>query len=79
MPDRPVVAEIQSPRYDKFAELCGGKGIWGDGPGDMGQALTEALASNQTTIIQGKIDPGALMVLRKDLFKAPDNASNKDK
>ena len=25
-------AEIRSPRYDKFAELCGGKGIWVDGP-----------------------------------------------
>lgn len=63
-------AEIQSPRYDKFAELCGGKGIWVDGPGAMGPALQEAVASNQTTVIQAKIDPGALMTLRKDLFKA---------
>ena len=62
-------AEIRSPRYDKFAELCGGKGIWVDGPGGLGSALTEALASNQTTIIQAKIDPKALMTLRKDLFK----------
>ncbi|MEX0302982.1 MAG: thiamine pyrophosphate-binding protein, partial [Leisingera sp.] len=64
-------AEITSPRYDKFAELCGGKGIWVDGPGEMGPALETALASGETTIIQGKIDPGALMTLRKDLFKAP--------
>ncbi|MCT4610559.1 MAG: thiamine pyrophosphate-binding protein [Pelagimonas sp.] len=64
-------AEIQSPRYDKFAELCGGKGIWVDGPGGMAPALQEALASNQTTVIQARIDPGALMTLRKDLFKAP--------
>jgi acetolactate synthase-1/2/3 large subunit/sulfoacetaldehyde acetyltransferase len=64
-------AEIQSPRYDKFAELCGGKGIWVDGPGALGPALQEAIASNQTTVIQAKIDPGALMTLRKDLFKAP--------
>lgn len=61
-------AEIQSPRFDKFAELCGGKGIWVDGPGEMGPALTEAIAAGQTTVIQGKIDPGALMTLRKDLF-----------
>ena len=66
-------AEIQSPRYDKFAELCGGKGIWVDGPGAMGPALKEAIDSGQTTIIQAKIDPGALMTLRKDLFKAPQN------
>ena len=64
-------AEITSPRYDKFAELCGGKGFWVDGLGEMGPALTAAIASNETTIIQGKIDPGALMTLRKDLFKAP--------
>ena len=64
-------AEIASPRYDRFAELCGGKGIWVDGPGDMGPALQEALTSNETTVIQGRIDPGALMTLRKDLFKAP--------
>ena len=64
-------AEIASPRYDKFAELCGGKGIWVDGPGGMGPALKEAIASGQTTVVQAKIDPGALMTLRKDLFKAP--------
>ena len=62
-------AEIQSPRFDKFAELCGGQGIWVDGPGDLAPALTEALASGETTVIQAKIDPGALMTLRKDLFK----------
>ncbi|MEP4038530.1 thiamine pyrophosphate-binding protein [Pseudophaeobacter sp.] len=65
-------AEIQSPRYDKFAELCGGKGFWVDGPGELGAALTSAIQSNQTTIIQAKIDPKALMTLRKDLFKKTD-------
>ncbi|WP_050604297.1 thiamine pyrophosphate-binding protein [Ruegeria sp. 6PALISEP08] len=64
-------AEIRSPRFDKFAELCGGQGIWVDGPGDMGPALEQAIASNETTVIQAKIDPGALMTLRKDLFKTP--------
>jgi len=64
-------AEITSPRFDKFAESCGGKGIWVDGPGEMGPALTRALASQETTVIQARIDPGALMTLRKDLFKAP--------
>ncbi len=64
-------AEIQSPRFDKFAELCGGKGIWVNGPGGMGPALQQAIASGETTVIQAKIDPGALMTLRKDLFKAP--------
>ena len=64
-------AEIRSPRFDKFAELCGGRGIWVDGPGGMGPALGEAIASGETTVIQARIDPGALMTLRKDLFTAP--------
>ncbi|MEX0349468.1 MAG: thiamine pyrophosphate-binding protein [Paracoccaceae bacterium] len=64
-------AEIASPRFDRFAELCGGKGIWVEGPGGLGPALAEALVSDETTVIQAKIDPGALMTLRKDLFKAP--------
>lgn len=63
-------AEIASPRFDQFAESCGGKGIWVNGPGEMGPALTQAIASGKTTVIQGKIDPGALMTLRKDLFTA---------
>ncbi|MEX0365101.1 MAG: thiamine pyrophosphate-binding protein [Ruegeria sp.] len=63
-------AEIRSPRFDHFAESCGGKGIWVDGPGGMGPAIKEALDSGQTTVIQARIDPGALMTLRKDLFKA---------
>lgn len=63
-------AEIASPRYDKFAQLCGGKGIWVDGPGELAAALTEAIADNQTTVIQAKIDPEALATLRKDLFKS---------
>ena len=70
-------AEIQSPRFDKFCELCGGKGIWVDGPGEMGPALKSALGSNETTVIQAKIDPGALMTLRKDLFKATPEKTGK--
>jgi acetolactate synthase-1/2/3 large subunit/sulfoacetaldehyde acetyltransferase len=64
-------AEITSPRFDTFAESCGGKGIWVDGPGEMGPALAQAIENHQTTVIQAKIDPGALMTLRKDLFTAP--------
>ena len=70
-------AEIQSPRFDKFAELCGGKGVWVEGPGELGPALQNAIASNQTTVIQAKIDPGALMTLRKDLFKATEEKPQK--
>ncbi len=63
-------AEIASPRFDRFAELCGGKGIRADQPGQMGPALRHAIDSGETTVIQGAIDPAALMTLRKDLFTA---------
>ena len=62
-------AEIDSPRFDKFAELCGARGFWVDGPGDMAPALEQALACGETCVIQGRIDPAALMALRKDLFE----------
>lgn len=63
-------AEIESPRFDRFAELCGAAGIWVEGPGEMGPALEGAIASGKTCVIQAKIDPAALSTLRKDLFKA---------
>ncbi|WP_170328460.1 thiamine pyrophosphate-binding protein [Ruegeria arenilitoris] len=68
-------AEIKSPRFDKFAELCGGKGIWVEGPGGLGPALHQAISSGETTVIQARIDPGALMTLRKDLFKTPQDGA----
>ncbi|MEP1208129.1 MAG: thiamine pyrophosphate-binding protein [Rhizobiaceae bacterium] len=65
-------AEITSPRFDEFAISCGGDGIWVDGPGDVAPVLEKAFASGRTTVIQGKIDPAALMTLRKDLFTSDD-------
>lgn len=64
-------AEIDSPRFDKFAELCGARGFFVENPGEMGPALERALSSGETCVIQAPIDPGALMTLRKDLFKKP--------
>ena len=66
---RLIGAEIRSPGFDKFAELCGGRGIRVNGPGDMGPALRDAISSGQTTVIQARIDPTALTTLRKDLFR----------
>ncbi len=64
-------AEIDSPRYDRFAELCGAKGWFVDQPGQLGEAIAEALASAEPGVIHVKIDPTALSTLRKDLFKKP--------
>lgn len=64
-------AEIDSPRYDKVAELCGAKGWYVDKPGQINQAISEAVAGNKVSVIHTRIDPDALSTLRKDLFKKP--------
>ena len=62
-------AEIESPRYDKVAELCGATGYFVDKPGELGGILAKALATSGTSVIHVKIDPDSLSTLRKDLFK----------
>lgn len=64
-------AEIDSPRYDKVADLCGARGWFIDQPGQLGQAIGEALATGEVCILHVKIDPASLSTLRKDLFKKP--------
>jgi thiamine pyrophosphate-dependent acetolactate synthase large subunit-like protein len=32
-------AEIDSRRFDQFAVLCGARGLWVNGPGELGSAL----------------------------------------
>ena len=63
-------AEINSPPYDKFAELCGADGYAVEEPGELKTALKSALAAKRPAVIHVKIDPAALNTLRKDLFKA---------
>ncbi len=62
-------AEIESPAYDKVAELSGAKGFAVDQPGELGAALSEAIALKRPAVIHVKIDPNSLNTLRKDLFK----------
>lgn len=64
-------AEIDSPRYDKVADLCGARGWFVDQPGQLGQVIGEALATGEVCVIHVKIDPDSLSTLRKDLFKKP--------
>lgn len=64
-------ADIDSPAYDKVAELCGAAGYVAHKPGDLGAAIKVALAAKRPAVIHAKIDPNALTTLRKDLFKTP--------
>ena len=64
-------ADIDSPRYDKVAALCGADGYYADTPEKLHAALTGALQKRQPAVIHAPIDPDALSALRKDLFTPP--------
>ncbi len=68
---RTLGADIESPAYDKVAELCGAAGYAVDAPGGTQAALTDALARKRPAVIHVKIDPDAINALRKDLFAKP--------
>ena len=68
---RTLGADIESPPYDKVAELCGATGYAVDAPGGTEAALQDALAEKRPAVIHVKIDPDAINALRKDLFAKP--------
>jgi thiamine pyrophosphate-dependent acetolactate synthase large subunit-like protein len=57
---RYVGSDITNPRFDKFAELFGGKGWYVERAGDIGNAVQEALKADVCTIIEIPVDPEAL-------------------
>lgn len=68
---RTLGADIDSPAYDKVAELCGAAGYAVSEPGGTASALAQALAAKKPAVIHVKIDPDAINALRKDLFAKP--------
>lgn len=57
---RYVGSDITNPRFDKFAELFGGRGFYVDRAADIGQAVAEALKADVPTIVEIPVDPEAL-------------------
>jgi thiamine pyrophosphate-dependent acetolactate synthase large subunit-like protein len=58
--ERYVGSDITNPRFDKFAELFGGRGFYVERAADIGQAVAEALKADVPTIIEIPVDPEAL-------------------
>ena len=58
--ERYIEADIGNPRYDKLAELCGGRGYYVEKPEDVGPAVSDALASGEMAVIEIPIDPDEL-------------------
>ncbi|MGB7542834.1 MAG: thiamine pyrophosphate-binding protein [Burkholderiales bacterium] len=57
---RYVGADLTNPRFDKFAELFGARGFYVERPGDIGDAVKEALKADVPSIIEIPVDPEAL-------------------
>ena len=57
---RYVEADLTNPRFDKLAEMCGGRGFYAERPEDVAEAVSEALASDVPTVIEVPVDPDEL-------------------
>ena len=55
--ERYVGADTVNPRYDKYAELFGGKGFYVENPADIGDVFLAALKAEGPSIIEIPIDP----------------------
>ncbi len=57
---RYVEADIANPRFDKLAEMCGGRGFYAERPEEVASAVSEALRSDVPTVIEVPVDPEEL-------------------
>lgn len=66
---RYIGAEVFSPPFNEYAELCGGFGASATGPGETADAIRDALKSGKPSVVHVKIDPDAIVSFRRDSFK----------
>ncbi len=66
---RYIGADIDSPAYDKVAELCGAAGYRAEKPGEVAEAISEAFRAGRPAVIHTKVDPDAIVSFRRDAFK----------
>ena len=66
---RYIGADINSPPFDKIAELYGAKGYHVEKLSDLKDILKDALNCNKPAVINVEIDPKALYSFRRDSFK----------
>jgi acetolactate synthase-1/2/3 large subunit/sulfoacetaldehyde acetyltransferase len=64
-----IGSDIISPPYDQVAELCGAKGYAVSQPGELADAVAEALKDDAPAVVHAKTDPDAMVSFRKDAFK----------
>lgn len=65
---RYIGADIKSPPYNKVAELSGARGYAVTAPGELSDALRQALKDGEPAVIHVKVDPNAMVSFRRDSF-----------
>ena len=67
--ERYLGADIESPSFDKVAELYGAKGFKVEKVSEIVAAVEAAIKSNKPSVIDVDVDPKALYSFRRDSFK----------
>jgi acetolactate synthase-1/2/3 large subunit/sulfoacetaldehyde acetyltransferase len=66
---RYIGADVQSPPFDKLAELYGAVGFRADNLAEVAEAVEAALVCGKPAVIDVAVDPTALYSFRRDSFK----------
>jgi len=67
--ERYIGSDINSPPFDKVAELYGAKGFRVERTSEINEAVNAALKCNKPAVVDIAIDPKALYSFRRDSFK----------
>lgn len=65
---RYIGSDLINPAYDKVAEASGAKGYAVSAPGELSDALRDALGSGEPAVIHVQVDPNAMVSFRRDAF-----------
>jgi acetolactate synthase-1/2/3 large subunit/sulfoacetaldehyde acetyltransferase len=63
---RYIAESIVSPRYDEVARSCGADGYFAERPGELAEALDQAIKADKPAVIHVKVDADAIVSSRKD-------------
>ncbi len=77
--DRFVGTNLKNPRFDAIAKAMGAEGITVGHPGEVGDALKTAVASNKPTVLELMVTQELGDPFRRDALKKPVRALDKYK
>ncbi|MBM3358289.1 MAG: thiamine pyrophosphate-binding protein [Betaproteobacteria bacterium] len=66
---RYIGAHVSSPRFDEVMKLCGGVGYFATAPGEVADAVRQALKERKPAVVHVKVDPEAVLSFRTDALK----------